>query len=60
VSLKQCSLAIEEVKEPSQDDVAVSYEPKLKVLVNRRYGKDPDLSIDAEPVAIQGRITISF
>lgn len=61
MSSKQSSLAIEEVKEKSQDqEYAIDFEPKLKVLVNKRFIKNPEPGASTEVVGIRGRVTISF
>lgn len=60
MSAKECSLVVEEIKEPGHEEAEINFKPKLKVLVNRQYVKNSDLEIAAEPVAIRGRITISF
>ncbi len=61
MSSKQSSLAVEEVKEKSKDqEYEIDFEPKLKVLVNKRFINNSDQGAKAETVSIQGRITISF
>ena len=61
VSSKNCSLAIEEVKEQSQEKTYENdFEPKLKILVNKRLINNSGSVEDAETVSIGGRITISF
>jgi len=61
VSSKNCSLAVEEVKEQSQEkSYETDFEPKLKVLVNKRLINNSGSVKDAETVSIGGRITISF
>ena len=60
MSSKQCSLAVEEIKEPSHEEVVINFKPELKVLINKQYTKNSDLQMDTKPVSIRGRITISF
>jgi len=61
VSSKNCSLAIEEVKEQSQGkDYRIDFEPQLKVLVNKRIQQNFSVFEDAQMVPIKGRITVSF
>lgn len=61
MSSQQSSLAIEEVKEKSQDlTYEIDFEPKLEVLVNKRFIKSSELETTTDVVAIRGRITISF
>jgi hypothetical protein len=61
VSSKNSSLAVEEVKEQSQEkEYDIDFEPKLKVLVNKRNVNDSGFIEDTEIIRIGGRITISF
>lgn len=60
MSPKQNSLAVEEVKEHQDKHFDVHMEPKLKVLINKRYIKHSNSATDASPVAIRGRMTVSF
>jgi hypothetical protein len=61
VSAKNCSLAIEEVREQSLSaNDQIDFEPELKVLVSRRFRKNSDSVTENESVKIGGRITISF
>ena len=56
MSSKEASLVIDEVADSLEEE---NFEPRLEVLVNRRYAGD-SLETSSEVVRVKGRITVSF
>lgn len=58
MSPKQCSLAIEDIKEDDCQEDEANFVPELKIFLSKRQISS---SIDQQqPVVVRGRMTISF